>query len=289
MIAHVAEAGEDRGRVVVRLGACAPSIPAALAAAIHVARAYQSQIEAIFVEDPDVIATGSHDWVRTLSTTGNRRSSPGAGQALAADLNYFALAAQREVAGLAKAAGVAFSGQVVRGGTIPALSAACSERGPWNIIAFAEPVSTPDRAGVLNEALTRVWGTTAFLASGRQAQWRSGPVLAVVEDIERLAGLMRASERLAAIGGDDVLLLPAAQDEIALDWLESEIRLTLREYRGVKLLARSEPAGQQPALLEAVAKLSPRIVLARHGGQLVPTVGTDRALAALACPVFIVH
>lgn len=289
MIAHVAEAGEDRGRVVVRLGACAVSSPAALAAAIHVARAFQSEIEAIFVEDADAIAATNHGHVRMVSATGARRATPGGDRTLAADFSSFGMAAQREVSVLAKAAGVAFSGQIVRADTLAALSAACAERGPWNIIVLAEPIASAERAAVLNEALARVWGTTAFVACGRNARWRSGPILAVVEDIERLAGLMRAAERLATIGGEEVLLLPAAEDEIALDWLESEIRLTLREYRGVKLLARSEPAGLPPALHGAVARVKPRIVLARHGGQIVPAEGTKQALATLDCPVFIVH
>ena len=287
MIAHVAEAGEDRGRVVVRLGAIAPSSPAALAAAVHVARAFQSEIEAIFIEDPDVAAALAHDRVRMLSHSGTRLKP--AGQAGTDSLTHFALAAQREIATIAKAAAVSFRGQVVHQDALTALSAACSERGPWNIIAFAEPVSTNERAAILNDALARVWGTTAFVAASGRARWRTGPVLAVVEDIERLSGLIRAAKRLAEVGGEDVLLLPAAADVIALDWLESEIALTLAEDPQVKLLSRAEPAGFALPIQAAIAKHKPRIVLARHGGLLIPAEKTAQALAPLPCPVFIVH
>lgn len=287
MIAHVAEAGEDRGRVVVRLGAFAPSSPAALAASVHVARAFQSEIEAIFIEDPDAAAALAHERARILTPAGARLPAPDPAHTGA--LTHFAHATQREIATLARAAAVTFSGQVVRQDTLTALSAACAERGPWNIIAFAEPVSSPERAAVLNDALTRVWGTTAFVAAGSSARWRPGPILVVVEDIERLSGLLRAAKRLAAIGGEDVLLLPAAIDDIALDWLESEIALTLGEGSGVTILPRAVPSGRAEPIQAVVAKFAPRLVLARHGGLVVPAEKTARALAPLPCPVFIVH
>ena len=50
MIAHVAQTGEDRGRVVLQLGSAHPSA-IALEAAVRVARAFQSEIESLFVED----------------------------------------------------------------------------------------------------------------------------------------------------------------------------------------------------------------------------------------------
>ena len=50
MIAHVAEAGEDRGRVVLRLGSSGRLSDIALEAAMRVAQAFQSEIESVFVE-----------------------------------------------------------------------------------------------------------------------------------------------------------------------------------------------------------------------------------------------
>ena len=50
MIAHVASSGEDRGRVVLQLGSRTPN-EVALNAAIRIARAFQSEIESLFVED----------------------------------------------------------------------------------------------------------------------------------------------------------------------------------------------------------------------------------------------
>lgn len=286
MIAHAAEAGEDRGRVVVRLGETAASSPAALAAAVHVARAFRSELEAIFAQDPAVIAAAAHDRVRLVAPLGGPR--PVQKAALAAGLGHFANASAREIAEAARAAGVSFRAKVVHSETIPALSAACAEYGPWNIVVFAEPISAPARADLLNEALARVWGTTAFIAAGAMARWRPGPILAVVEDVERLNGLVRSAERLAAVTGEPVLVLPAATDAIGQDWLEGEIALTLPPRPGTSVAPRA-PFFGPAAILSEIERHRPRLVLARHGGQVIPAEGTDAALAALSAPAFILH
>ena len=286
MIAHVAEAGEDRGRVVVRLGETATSSPAALAAAIHVARAFRSEIEAIFAESPDIAAATAHDRARFVATNGGSRAFPQA--TLTAGLTHFASASVRQFAAEARACGVSFKAKVVHDEPIPALSAACAERGPWNIVAFAEPITSRARAAVLNDALARVWGTTAFIAAGPMARWRPGPILAVVEDIERLTGLVRTAERLAALTGETVLVLPAAEDAIAQDWLEGEVALTLAPAAGTKVLSRP-PFYGPAAILSEIERHRPRLVLARHGGQVIPPEGTECALAALSAPAFILH
>jgi hypothetical protein len=51
MIAHVAEAGENRGRVVLHIGAGRQVADIAIDAALRVALAYQSEIETLVVED----------------------------------------------------------------------------------------------------------------------------------------------------------------------------------------------------------------------------------------------
>ena len=59
MIAHVAAAGEDKGRVVLRLGAGVPASDIALEAAVAVARAFQSEIESLFIEDRQLFELAS--------------------------------------------------------------------------------------------------------------------------------------------------------------------------------------------------------------------------------------
>jgi hypothetical protein len=288
MIAHVAEAGEGRGRVVIRLGAYAPSSPAALSAAVHVARAFQSKIEGLFIEDPEVFAAAARPFVRALSLTGEVRYdlTP---NAIDFDTSHFAVAVQRELAEVAKAGRVAFSARVVRDDVIDALSRACSEHGPWNIIVFAEPVVDDDISGLVSSAIQTVWGTTGTIVAGRASRWRRGPIVLALEDTDRLTGMLRAARRLAAVAGEPIGIQLVAADDIALDWLESEIRLTLGDAADIEILPRPAQIGSDPVWLATIAGHLPRIVLARHGGQLMPAGRMSGPLANLVCPVFLVH
>ena len=69
MIAHVAQAGEDRGRVVLQLGSGHPSA-IALEAAVRIARAFQSEIETVFVQDEQLMDCADFGFVREISLTG---------------------------------------------------------------------------------------------------------------------------------------------------------------------------------------------------------------------------
>jgi hypothetical protein len=288
MIAHVAEANEDRGRVVVRLGDFAVSSKAAIAAAVHVAVAFRSEIEGLFVEDPDLFAACAHGSLRQIGHNGHTTAGLTAA-GLGRDAEHFAVAVQRELSIAAAASSVKFSAHVVRDQTIPALQAACAQRGPWNIIVFAEPIVGADKSELLSAAVSQVWGTTGYIATGALCAWRPGPIVVAIEDIDHLTGMIRAAERLAAVAGDPVYLLPVGGDEIALDWLEGEIRLTLGEATNLTILPRPAHAGSNLVLRAAIAQTKPRIIIARHGGILLPVDNTARPLADLGCPVFLVH
>lgn len=288
MIAHVAEAGENRGRVVVRLGAYVPSSPAALAAAVHVAQAFQSSIEGLFIEDPAVFDAANRPFVRALSFAGVPREDF-TSDALAFDTSHFTVAVQRALADAAKAARVAFSARVVRDDVINALSTACTRSGPWNMVVIAEPILDDDRAVLLSAAATQVFGTTGTIAVGRSAVWRQGPILVALEDTERLTGMLRAAEQLAGVCGDDICIQPVGSDEVALDWLEGEVRLLLGDTPRIRILPRPLQTGSDQVWVATLAAIAPRMVIARHGGQLMPTDQTVRPLAGLRCPVFMVH
>jgi hypothetical protein len=288
MIAHVAEAGENRGRVIVRLGAFAEPEPAALAAAIHVARAFQSEIEGLFIEDPDLFAAAAHPFVRELSLTG-AGLRPLSLATVEHDCGHFAVATQRRLARLAEAAAVRFEARVVRDTVVGALTTACGERGPWNIIVFAEPVLPGTAGEVLSVAVAGVWGTTGYLVAAPRALWRRGPILVAIEDTDRLTGMVRAGQRLAAVAGEEVIVVPVGADDIAVDWLEAEMRLMLGEAPGVRVLPRPCHTGHGPALRTALAGHAPRLVIARYGGLTVPAGDPARPLAELAVPVFLVH
>lgn len=288
MIPHVAEVGEDRGRVVVRLGAFVPASAAAIAAAVHVARAFQSELEGLLIEDPDAIAASAHAYVRALTPTGRPRPTGSLAQVEQLAV-HFGVAAQRGLATAASKARVKFSARIVRDAAIPALQAACAERGPWNIIVFAEPLTSSEQSEALAAAFAKVWGTTAFIVSGPRAVWRNGPIVIALEDVDRLSGMLRAAQRLAAVHGGEVWLMPVGDDEIGLDWLEGEIRLMLGEASPVKILPRPAVTGSSLVLRAALSDCAPRMVMARYGGVLVPMHAAIGPLSDLGCPAFLVH
>ena len=140
-----------------------------------------------------------------------------------------------------------------------------------------------------SEAFEKVWGTTGYVAAAPNAAWRKGPIVVAVEDTDRLAGMVRAAERLAAVAGDEVWLMPVGEDDIALDWLESEIRLTLGETPVLKIMPRPEHAGCQQVSLATLTRCTPRMVVARYGGVMLPAKKLALALADAGCPCFLVH
>lgn len=288
MIAHVAEAGEDRGRVVVRLGSLTLSSPAALAAAVHVARAFQSEIEGVFIEDPDLFEAAAHGFVREVGHFAGR-ARPLSHALVAGDTAHLAVALQRELANAAAQHRVRFTARSMRERVVPALAQACAERGPWNIVAFGEPIVTAAAAELLFEALGHVFGATGYLVAGERAQWRRGPVLVVAEDVDRLSGQLRVARGLAAVERDPVWLIPVGVDEIGRDWLESEIRMLAGAASDVRLLPALDTASLADALAPTLAALEPRLIITRNGGLTAPLSELPRVLAALRCPVFLTH
>ena len=74
MIAHVAEAGEARGRVIVRTTSARAS-DIAIQAAVLIAQAYRSEIESLYIEDTELIASARFSFVREISPTGSRKAA----------------------------------------------------------------------------------------------------------------------------------------------------------------------------------------------------------------------
>ena len=137
MIAHVAETGENRGRVVLQLGSAHPSA-IALEAAVRIARAFQSEIESVFVEDEQLFDCAAYGFVREVSLTG-RVSRAVSAAGMTQDLRLAAQGARRQLEALARLAEVPLRSRVVRDEPLRALSIACAETGPWNVVALAEP------------------------------------------------------------------------------------------------------------------------------------------------------
>lgn len=231
MIAHVAETGENQGRVVLQLGSARPS-RVAMEAAVQIARAFQSEIESIFVEDKQLFDCAAYAFVREVSLTG-RLGRAVTADAMTRDLRLAAQAARRQLEAMARRAEVPLRSRVVRDEPLRALSIACAESGPWNVVALAEPFA-PGNGSLLRQLIMEISGTTGLVMVGPKARRITGPVVAAVEDAQRIPVLLRAAERLAALDGAPIVLLLIAPDEERLAQIESHARLVRTRNRVVK-------------------------------------------------------
>ena len=287
MIAHVAEFGEDRGRVVVHLGSAQPSA-IALEAAVRVARAFQSEIECVFVEDAQLFDCAAYSFVREVSLSGRQRrvvSTAG----MTEDLRLAAKGARRQLEALARRAEVPLRSRVVRDEPLRAISIACAERGPWNLVALAEPFAG-GTGGMLRQLLLEIAGTTGLVTVGPMAQRVTGPAIVVAEDAQRLPGMQRTAGRLAALDGSEVILLLVAGDEDGLALLEGQARLLAPEREELRIELAEVARGEAAVIAEGLRRLKGGFVICQLGGLIVPDAGNLRPLAAaLECPLLLVR
>lgn len=287
MIAHVAEAGEARGRVVLQFSSGRPSA-VAIEAAICVAQAFQSEVESLFVEDRNLIDLASFPFAREISFDGRAQRAISCSD-IERDLRLIAQAVQRRVEILAHAADVPFRQRTVRDEPVNALAVACRERGPWNVVALAEPFGAT-ACDTLRQLLETVSGTTGLVLVGPQARRTVGPVVMAIEDTERLPGMLRAAERLTPVTGGEIIALLVAEDEDTLHWMDGETRLLLAERQDVRIAHAGFARGASAAVAETLRLLGGGFVIGRFGGLVVPSDGDLRPLAAaLECPLFLVR
>src|SRR5262245_8659148 len=207
MIAHVASSGEDSGRVVLQLGTRAPSA-VALSAAIRIAQAFQSEIESLFVENQQLLDCTSFSFVREVSLSG-RWSRTVSREEMASGLRLAANDARRQVEKMARQADVPLRSRVVRDEPLRAISVACAETGPWNVVVLAEPLS-PGDAGFLKQLMLEIDGATGLGLVGPRAPRCSGPGIIVVEDTDLLPGMLMTAERMVALDNGNIVLLLTA-------------------------------------------------------------------------------
>lgn len=288
MTAHVAERGEGRGRVVLRLtGTEAPS-DRAIAAAIRIAVAFHAEIESLFVADRQLFDAARYDFAREIAA-----ASPAAPHiapdALGRHFELIARAIQRRIMDMAARAEVPVHARFVRSTPLRALAEACQASGPWNVVALAEPF-TVDLLARLEQVFERVTGMTGVLLVGPRAKRSSGPVVAVIEDLERLTGMVRTAQRIARAAGEDVVLAVAAPTRALQALIEREVRHASADMPGLSIVALGRPGGGTAVAAEALRRLEPGFVIAEHGGILVPRKADHRWLAAaIECPLLVVR
>src|SRR5262249_45831304 len=232
MIAHVAQSGEDRGRVVIQIRSRHPSA-VAMQAAVHIARAFGSDRESLFVEDEQLFACWAYGFVREVSLSG-RQTRALSLDTMMRDLHLTAQGTRRQLEALARKAEVPLRCRVVRDEPLRALTIACAEVGPWNVVALGEPFEA-GHSPVLKQMLAEVSGTTGIVTVGPRAQRVSGPVIVAVEDSAELPDMLRTAERVAGVDGAEVVLLLVGAGEDELARMEGEARLVVEDRPGIRI------------------------------------------------------
>lgn len=287
MIAHVAQAGEDRGRVVLHLQSGHPSA-IALEAAVRIARAFQSEIESLFVQDEQLMDCADYAFVREISLTGRQRG-PMSRAGVARDMHLAAAGARRQIEAMARLAEVPLRSRVVHDEPLRALSIACAETGPWNVVALAEPF-TGSTGGMLKQLLVEIAGATGLVLVGPKARRTTGPTIIAIEDIDRLPSMLNAAERLAALDGSEVILLLVASDHERLQWMDGQARLVVEARDDVRIASAEVAHGEAAVIAETLRRMQGGFVIGQFGGLVVPDEGNLRPLgAALECPLFLIR
>jgi hypothetical protein len=287
MIAHVASSGEDSGRVVLQLGSRSPNA-VALSAAIRIAKAFQSEIESLFVENQQLLDCTSFAFVREVSLTG-RWLRTVSREEMALGLHLAANDARRQVEKLARQADVPLRSRVVRDEPLRAIAVACAETGPWNVVVLAEPLA-PGDAGFLKQLMLEIDGATGLGLVGPKAQRCNGPAIIVVEDTDLLPGMLMTAERMAALDNGSIVLLLTATREDQLAQMEGQARLVVGGREDVRIEPAGIDRGEAAVMAETLRRLRGGFVIGQYGGVLVPEDGDLRPLlAGLECPLFLVR
>jgi hypothetical protein len=286
MIMHVAEAGEQRGRVVLHITSGHPNA-VAMEAAVRIAQAFHSEIESLFVEDLQLYDMASYPFALEISLTGARRTL--SRDAIERDLQLTARGLRRRVEALARAANVPLRARVVRDDPVQALAKACAEDGPWNVVALAD-VLAPGQGLRVCELFANVAGHTGLMLVGPKARRTAGPVVAVVENPDHLQPMLRAAERMAGVTGSEVMVMLLADTREHSQSLEEHTRLALGTQAKVNLISYQIDRGAPAALAEVIRRLRAGFLIGHFGGILAPAHGDLRDLvAALECPLFLMR
>ena len=286
-ITHVAEVTENRGRVVLQVCSSRPH-PAALEAALWLARAFGASIETICVEEQQLLDLAGYAFVREVRR-GDREVHALCEADMAGHIATMLRAARRDIERAAADAGVAHRSRTIRGEPLRALATACIDRGPWNVVVLTDALGVVDRQA-LRFILRQMPGVTGVLVAGPKAHRTTGPIVIAIEDAGRLAQKLNLARRLGLEDKIPIIILPIGARADHLDILDEQIRLVLDNEAGVLLSACAVTLGSTAVAAEVLRRCAPGLVIAELGRIAVPDGEDLRALAgSLECPLLLVR
>ncbi|MET0408036.1 MAG: hypothetical protein ABW006_06670 [Hyphomicrobium sp.] len=285
MIAHVAEASELSGRVVLWLDPEADYPASRLEAPVRLAAAYGAEIETVVIADASGDLTDDVP-IRIISQSG------AAGRRNFSDFDrrfdLMVTRCRRAVEEVGAAHGVRVRHSLAAGDAVDCISEMCVERGPWNIVALARlPASGSDT--IIGSLLANVGGATGFLLCGQQRS-KDQRVVVVVEDDERLSSMLRAAERLSAPKVPVHIVIAADTAERYAE-IEAQARLLTSDSAVPLIFEDPGPTfGVPEALTEFVGRLRPSLVIAVFGGSaLADARELSRASVVARTPILLVR
>lgn len=290
MIGHVAAAGEKSGRVVLRLSSGAQASDVALEVAARIARAFDSEIEGLFVEDRQLFELTRHSFAKEISLTG-RTTRDLSGDAIEREFS----AVFRDMRGRLEAFAKRFETRSfstrVRDDPVRALMRACSQAGPWNVVVVGECFRAQD-GRALGQILSEVQDATGLVTVGPKSRCSRGPVVVAIEDPEHLVSMIRTAQRLAGNSAADrtaIVAMLIGDSYEQLHWLEGQTRLLLAH--GPEPLIKIVPParGDAASVAEAIRRERAGFVIAQFGGLAVPADDLKALAASLESPLFLVR
>lgn len=283
MIAHVAEASESSGRVVLWLDPASAVSAAAIDASARVAAAYGSEVETVVVGSGDIPFDGPVP-VRRIPAARGSGAAPAAPDALA----FSARRQQRETERAAARCGIACRHALVDGDAFDRLAEMCQARGPWNIVGLTQAPSA-GLGHIVSTVLANVSGATGVIAAPAAVDTARTSICVVIEDMDRMPSMLRAAERLRR-GAGEVRVLIAEQTRIAYDELETAVRLLTEGRPGIVFESAAPTFSVEGALDATLRRAAPAFVIARFGGALLPSSrALARTIALTAAPFLLVR
>ena len=271
MIAHVAEASENSGRVVLQLTAHRQAAPGALAAAVCVARSFNAGLESLVSEDPQLIDFARFSFARETTANGDVLAAAPADD-FEASVQHLAVSLHGEVAAAALGAGVPLQCRTLRDDPTSAIAAACLENGPWNVAVLAQTVSSQTETHIA-ELFEAIQDVTGIVVVGEGLCHTAGPVVAIVEQMSHVQPMLRAAERLAAGSAADVHLVVFGGNGDETAWMEGQVRLLLGGTSEPDLILSPETYASPAMLAGFLQKIGAGFVIAKLGGVLLPMDG----------------
>ncbi len=265
---HVAASDEGRGRIIVALTERVPDERAATAAA-DLANAYGAAVECIFVEDAEVFRAAAHGFVRQVYHSG-RIAARLDENALDADILSLSRGALRAFERHLTACGCACKTRTVRDDLVHALSLACAENGPWNLVVFGN-AATPNDLHRSAQLLTSIAGLTGVLTMPQNEKATTGPIAIILDRDESLPQMLRTADRLRNTRPDltiPIAVILVGPDADGFDDREGRLRLaiatlTVKDNTPVTMERVEASADAMQELRHVVDQHAPSLIIAQ--------------------------